>query len=100
MHELVDYLARALVDDPEPVVVTEEKKGDDVLYLVKVGRKDLGKVIGKKGRTAKALRTLLSAAGSLQNVRVGLEIVEPDADGDAPVEGKAQPKAEAPDAEK
>lgn len=80
MRELVDYLARALVDDPEPVEVTEEKNGDEVLYLVKVGRKDLGKVIGKKGRTAKALRTLLSAAGSLQNVQVGLEIVEPDAD--------------------
>ncbi len=87
MRELVDYLARALVDDPAPVEVTEEKNGDDVLYLVKVGRKDLGKVIGKKGRTAKALRTLLSAVGTLQNVRAGLEIVEPDED-----EGKAKSK--------
>jgi predicted RNA-binding protein YlqC (UPF0109 family) len=77
VKELVDYLARALVDDPAPVEVLEEGPPEDVLYRVKVGRDDLGKVIGKKGRTAKALRALLTAVGAKQSRRVSLEIVEP-----------------------
>jgi predicted RNA-binding protein YlqC (UPF0109 family) len=76
---LVEYLARALVDNPEPVEVFEVGTPEDQIYRLKVGRDDLGKVIGKKGRTAKALRTLLAAAGAKQNSRVTLEIVEPEA---------------------
>ena len=78
MKPLVDYLARALVDDPAPVEVEEVLEGEDAIYKLKVGQDDLGKVIGKKGRTAKALRTLLAAAGAKQNLRVSLEIVEPE----------------------
>lgn len=78
MKELVDYLARALVDNPEPVQVIENNAPGETLFQLKVGKEDLGKVIGKKGRTAKALRTLLAAVGSKQNLRVNLEIVEPD----------------------
>ena len=64
MKPLVDYLARSLVDDPDPVEVEETLEGDEATYLLKVGKDDLGKVIGKKGRTAKALRTLIAAAAT------------------------------------
>lgn len=77
MKALVDTLARSLVDDPAPVEVVEEGSPEDTVYRVKVGPNDLGKVIGKKGRTAKALRTLLSAVAAKQDRRVTLEIVEP-----------------------
>lgn len=77
MKALVDTLARSLVDDPTPVEVREEGSPEDTVYRVKVGPNDLGKVIGKKGRTAKALRTLLAAVAAKQDRRVTLEIVEP-----------------------
>ena len=80
MKDLVEYLAKALVDDPEPVRVFAGGTDDEAVFRVKVGPDDLGKVIGKKGRTAKALRTLLAAAGAKQNQRVTLEIVEPGED--------------------
>jgi predicted RNA-binding protein YlqC (UPF0109 family) len=97
VKELVEYLASALVDDPAPVDVTEAGPAEDRVYRLKVGRDDLGKVIGKKGRTAKALRTLLAAAGAKQNTRVTLEIVEPDAQtpsDDAPATGEADAAGE------
>ena len=76
MKPLVDYLARSLVDDPDPVEVEETREGDDATYLLKVGKDDLGKVIGKKGRTAKAMRTILSAAAMKTQKRSTLEIIE------------------------
>ena len=84
MKGLVDTLARALVDNPTPVEVHESGGGEDAIFHLKVARDDLGKVIGKKGRTAKALRTLLAAAGAKQNLRVTLEILEPEGDARAP----------------
>jgi hypothetical protein len=81
---LVETLARALVDNPTPVEVHESGGGEDAIFHLKVARDDLGKVIGKKGRTAKALRTLLAAAGAKQNLRVTLEILEPEGDARAP----------------
>ncbi|OGQ18187.1 MAG: hypothetical protein A2138_15185, partial [Deltaproteobacteria bacterium RBG_16_71_12] len=78
MKGLVEVLARSLVDNPAPVEVAEQRTEGDAVYRLKVGKDDLGKVIGKKGRTAKAFRTLLSAAGAKQNLRVSLEIVEPE----------------------
>jgi predicted RNA-binding protein YlqC (UPF0109 family) len=81
MKGLVEVLAKALVDNPAPVEVidaTSPSTPNDQVYRLKVAREDLGKVIGKKGRTAKAFRTLLAAAGAKQNVRVALEILEPD----------------------
>jgi uncharacterized protein len=93
LKQLVEYLAKALVDNPGPVEVFEAGSPDDAIFRLKVGRDDLGKVIGKKGRTAKALRTLLAAAGAKQNMRVTLEILEPArAEGDA-----ARPAPESPD---
>lgn len=83
MKGLVEVVARALVDDPTPVEVHEvgEPSSDDprgAVYRLKVGKDDLGKVIGKKGRTAKAFRTLLAAAAVKQNRKVTLEILEPE----------------------
>jgi hypothetical protein len=79
MKGLVETLAKALVDNPAPVEVFETGSPSDAIFRLKVAREDLGKVIGKKGRTAKAFRTLLAAAGAKQNMRVTLEILEPDA---------------------
>jgi len=80
MKELVSYLAKALVDDPVPVLVEQTGSENDAILQLSVGRSDLGKVIGKKGRTAKALRTLLSSIGAKHNMRVTLDIVEPRED--------------------
>ena len=76
MKELIGYIAQALVDHPEQVNVSEvEGDQKDVLEL-KVAKEDIGKVIGKQGRTARAMRTILSAASAKTNKRTVLEIVE------------------------
>jgi len=76
MRELISYIAQALVDHPEEVRVTEvEGKQTSVLEL-KVAKEDLGKVIGKQGRTARAMRTILSAASGKLRKRTVLEILE------------------------
>jgi len=76
LRELVEYLARGLVDHPEEVVVEELDEPDALVFELKVAEQDLGKVIGKQGRTAKALRTVISAASSKMRRRVILEILE------------------------
>lgn len=76
LRDLVDYLARGLVDHPEQVEVEEVEEPDALVYELKVAEEDLGKVIGKQGRTAKALRTILSAASAKTRRRVILEILE------------------------
>ena len=76
LRELVDYLARGLVDHPEQVEVDEVSEPDALVYELKVAEDDLGKVIGKQGRTAKALRTILAAASVKTRRRVMLEILE------------------------
>ena len=76
MKDLVTYIAKALVDKPEEVMVTE-KKGEQVIVLeLRVAKEDLGKVIGKGGRTAEAIRTILSGASGKLKGRCILEIVE------------------------
>ncbi|MCS7026341.1 MAG: KH domain-containing protein [Bryobacteraceae bacterium] len=76
MRELVEEIAKALVDIPEEVVV-REVAGEQVTVLeLKVAPSDLGKVIGKQGRTARAMRTLLGASGTKLNRRFTLEILE------------------------
>ena len=76
LRELIDYLARGLVDHPEEVEVEEVEEPDALVFELKVAEEDLGKVIGKQGRTAKALRTILSAASAKTRRRVILEILE------------------------
>jgi predicted RNA-binding protein YlqC (UPF0109 family) len=76
MKELVQYLARQLVNNPDAVEV-KETIGDTASVLeLKVAKEDLGRIIGKQGRTAKSIRTILNAAASRTNRRVVLEIVE------------------------
>ena len=77
MKELIEYIARALVDDPDSVEVTEFGDDQASMITLKVAREDLGKVIGKKGRTAKAMRTLLGASAAKNRKRSTLEIMEP-----------------------
>lgn len=76
MKDLVDYIAKALVDAPDEVEVSEFGDKEASIVKLKVAKDDLGKVIGKKGRTAKAMRTMLSAAAHKLNKRSNLEIVE------------------------
>ncbi|MGF1508343.1 MAG: KH domain-containing protein [Myxococcota bacterium] len=76
MKGLVAYVAQALVDAPDEVRVTEFANESKTVIKLQVVQEDLGKVIGKKGRTAKAIRTVLSAAGLLLDKKTQLEIVE------------------------
>ena len=74
MRELVEVIAKALVDNPEEVVVSESLKGDDTLIELKVAPADMGKVIGKQGRIAKAIRSVVKAAASKEDKKVIVEI--------------------------
>lgn len=74
MKELVEVIAKALVDNPEEVVVSESLKGDDTLIELKVAPVDMGKVIGKQGRIAKAIRSVVKAAASKEDKKVIVEI--------------------------
>jgi predicted RNA-binding protein YlqC (UPF0109 family) len=76
MKELIAYIARALVDDPDRVEVTEVVGEQTTVLELRVAKEDLGKVIGKQGKTAKAMRTILSAASTKIHKRSVLEIVE------------------------
>jgi predicted RNA-binding protein YlqC (UPF0109 family) len=76
MKELIVYIAKALVDKPEEVTVTEIEGEQTSVIELKVAKEDLGKVIGKQGRTARAMRTILSAASTKINKRSVLEIIE------------------------
>ena len=74
MKELVEVIAKALVDNPEEVVVSESLKGDDTLIELMVAPVDMGKVIGKQGRIAKAIRSVVKAAASKEDKKVIVEI--------------------------
>ena len=76
MGSLVEVIARALVSRPDEVQVTEEVNGKDILVKLQVADEDIGKIIGKSGRIAKAIRTVVKAAAIKQNLRVTVEIVE------------------------
>lgn len=75
MKELIEYMAKALVDDPDQVLVEEIEGTSSTIYELRVGPEDMGRVIGKQGRVANAMRTLLRAAAARQGRRVTLEIV-------------------------
>ena len=77
VRELVEVLARALADDPDAVVVTETEHGDSTVVELFVAPADLGRVIGRQGRTAAALRTLVFATAEREGKRAMLEIREP-----------------------
>jgi uncharacterized protein len=76
MKDLVKYIAQALVDHPEVVEVSEVEGAQTSVLELKVAKDDLGKIIGKQGRTARAIRTILSAASAKIKKRCVLEIIE------------------------
>ncbi len=76
MKELVEIIARSLVDHPDDVSVTQVESDQSIVLELKVAPDDMGKVIGKQGRIAKAIRTVIKAAATKEDKRVMLEIVQ------------------------
>ncbi|MDC0336381.1 KH domain-containing protein [Pseudodesulfovibrio sp.] len=76
LKEMIEYIAKSLVDNPDEVRVTEVEGEQTSVLELKVAKEDLGKVIGKQGRTARAMRTLLGAASTKARKRSVLEILE------------------------
>ncbi len=74
MKELIEFMARAIVDYPDEVEVTEETVDDQIIFHLNVAESDMGKVIGKQGRIANAMRTLLKVAAIRRETRALLEI--------------------------
>ena len=75
MQELVEVIAKALVDDPDQISVTEKKEGKTTVLELHVAEGDMGKVIGKQGRIAKAIRSVVKAAAAKEDKRVVVDIV-------------------------
>jgi predicted RNA-binding protein YlqC (UPF0109 family) len=76
MKELIEYITKSLVSNPAAVTIKETAADGASVFELKVAKEDLGRIIGKQGRTAKSLRALLNAAASIANRKVVLEIVE------------------------
>jgi predicted RNA-binding protein YlqC (UPF0109 family) len=76
MKELITFIAQALVDNPEQVSVNILEGSQATVFELNVAKEDLGKIIGKQGRTAKAIRTIIGAASAKEHKRAVLEIVE------------------------
>jgi predicted RNA-binding protein YlqC (UPF0109 family) len=75
MKELVEYIVKGLVDQPDQVVVTEIRRGNSITLELRVAPDDMGRVIGKGGRVANAIRSLLRVVATKDNTRVTLEIM-------------------------
>ena len=75
MKEIVEVIAKFLVDRPESVEVSEKQEGDQLLLELRVAEADMGKIIGRQGRIARALRTVVKAAATRENKKVTVEIV-------------------------
>ncbi len=78
MKDLVEYLAKSLVDDPEQVEVSEVVTGPDVLLELRVGPDDMGRIIGRSGRVINAMRTVVQMCAARQARRAQLELIEED----------------------
>ena len=76
MKELLTYMIQNLVDHPDEVSVTEREAGSETVFEVRVADGDMGKVIGKQGKIAKAIRTVVKAAASMENMHVSVDIVQ------------------------
>lgn len=74
MREFLEYLAKQLVDNPDSVQISEEEKDNKVIFKIKVAQADVGKIIGKQGRTAQSMRVLLSAVAAKTGKRAILEV--------------------------
>lgn len=76
MKELLTYIVENLVSEPDAIVITEEIDGDNVTFSLRVASADMGRVIGRHGRIAKEIRTLMKAAGNRENKHVTVDIVD------------------------
>jgi predicted RNA-binding protein YlqC (UPF0109 family) len=74
MREFLEYVAKQLVDNPDAVQITEEEKDNKIIFKIKVAQADIGKIIGKQGRTAQSMRVLLSAVAAKIGKRALLEV--------------------------
>ena len=77
MKELIEFIASSLVDDPTQVEVTQARRGPQTVIRLQVAKEDMGRVIGKAGRVANAMRVLLRVAAAQEGKRASLDIVEP-----------------------
>jgi predicted RNA-binding protein YlqC (UPF0109 family) len=77
MKELIEYIATSLVDDPTQVEVSQVRRGSAVTLRLQVAKEDMGRIIGKSGRVANAMRVLLRVAAAQEGKRVALDIGEP-----------------------
>jgi predicted RNA-binding protein YlqC (UPF0109 family) len=78
MKDLIEYIARSLVDDPTQVHIEQRGRGQSMHFNLQVAKEDMGRVIGKSGRVANAMRTLMRVAAAREGKRVSLDIVEPE----------------------
>lgn len=76
MKELLTYIVKNLVTEPDAIAITESAQGDEVTFELHVAQADMGRLIGRHGRIAKEIRTLMKAAGSRENKRVSVEICD------------------------
>jgi hypothetical protein len=76
MKELIKHIVQALVDHPEQIAISEVEGKQSTLLEIKVAKEDIGKIIGKQGRTAQAIRTILNAASGKEKKRTIMEIIE------------------------
>lgn len=76
MKELLTYIVKNLVTEPDAIAITETIEGDEVIYELRVAQGDMGRVIGRHGRIAKEIRTLMKAAGNRENKKVSVEICD------------------------
>ena len=78
MKELIDFIARSLVDNPMEVQIDQRRRGPMTVFELHVAKEDMGRVIGKGGRVANAMRTLLKVAAAREDKRATLDIVDPE----------------------
>jgi predicted RNA-binding protein YlqC (UPF0109 family) len=78
MQELIEYIAKSLVDDPTQVEVTQFRRGSQINVSLRVAKEDMGRIIGRGGKVASAVRTLLRVAAAQEGKRASLDIVEPE----------------------
>ena len=76
MRDFIEYIAKQLVDNPDSVVLVDEEREGKIIFRLKVGDSDVGKIIGRKGRTAQAMRVLLSAVAAKNGKRAMLEVMD------------------------
>ena len=76
MKDLLEYLVKSLVENPEGVIVTEEESGEEVEFKISVDKDDMGRIIGKQGKIARAIRVVMRSAATKEGKKVNVEIIE------------------------